>query len=107
MDITTLIRRDFDLATKQATQDISEADLLDLLSDEVALMIERRLDFLLSMMYRLDIDEAKINRALAPGQPDAANIGLAKLILERQKQRIFTKATIKVSKLENDDVERW
>jgi hypothetical protein len=107
MDITTLIRRDFDLATKQATQDISEDELLDLLSDEVAVMIERRLDFLLSLMYRLDIDEAKINRALAPRQAFPANVGLATLILERQKQRIFTKKNIKVTQLENDDVERW
>ncbi len=107
MDITSLIRRDFDLATKQASPDISEEDLLELLSDEVALMIERRLDFLLSLMYRLDIDEAKINRALAPRQPDPANVGLAKLILARQKQRILTKATIKVAKLENEDVEPW
>ncbi|MCB0584494.1 MAG: hypothetical protein KDD06_04100, partial [Phaeodactylibacter sp.] len=50
-----------------------------------------RLEFLLSLMYRLDIDEKKVHFALSPYSEEPANIALSRLILERQKQRAFTK----------------
>lgn len=94
MDQTTqltydLIARDFDLEKKKET--ISEEELFELLANEVAYMIEYRIDFLLSLLYRLDVEEAKINYALSPHSKELPNIGLAKLIMERQRQRIFTK----------------
>lgn len=70
---------------------LTEEDLFAILCDEVALMIETRMDFLLSLMYRLDVEEYKINAVLSPDYPEPANVGLAYLILERQKQRMFTK----------------
>jgi hypothetical protein len=39
---------------------------------------------------------------LAPDAPDPANIGIARLVLDRQKQRNLTKATIKPENLEED-----
>lgn len=90
---SALIARDFGLEIGPAP--LSEKELLDLLANEVAYMIEYRLDFLLSMMYRLDIEEDKINFALSPQALTPPNMGLAKLILERQKQRIFTKRKYK------------
>ena len=86
---TELIVRDFDLEPQE--ESLTEEELLRLLSDVVAEMIERRLEFLLSLMYRLDIDEKKVHFALSPFCEESANIALARLILERQKQRAFTK----------------
>lgn len=86
---TELIVRDFDLEPQEKA--LTEEELLQLLSDIVAEMIERRLEFLLSLMYRLDIDEKKVHFALSPFCEEPANIALARLILERQKQRAFTK----------------
>ena len=84
-----LVLRDFELETDKET--ISEEELLQLLANQLAYMIEYRLEFLLSLMYRLDIDERKINAALSPEAKVPPNIGLAKLVLQRQKQRVFTK----------------
>ena len=86
---TELIVRDFDLEPQE--ESLTEEELLRLLSDVVAEMIERRLEYLLSLMYRLDVDEKKVHFALSPLSEEPANIALAKLILERQKQRAFTK----------------
>lgn len=86
---TELIVRDFELEPQEKA--LTEEELLRLLSDIVAEMIERRLEFLLSLMYRLDINEKKVHFALSPFCEEPANIALAKLILERQKQRAFTK----------------
>jgi hypothetical protein len=98
---TALIARDFELEV--GDNPLTEQELFDLLANAVAYMIESRLDFLLSLMYRLDIDEQSIRAALAPDAPELANIGLAKLILQRQKDRIFTKMKYKQPPLEDSD----
>ncbi|MFN7118318.1 MAG: hypothetical protein ACK4TA_16070 [Saprospiraceae bacterium] len=84
-----LIARDFELESPD--QVLSEADLLRLLAEQVAYMIDYKLEVLLSLMYRLDIDENKVSAALSPLAPEPANVGIARLVLERQKQRAFTK----------------
>jgi len=70
---------------------MDEAALFQILADAVAYMIEHRIDFLMSLLYRLDVLEPHINHALSPLCLDPANIALAKLIMERQKQRVQTK----------------
>ncbi len=87
---TSIIVQNFELETTKDT--LSEDELLDLLAGQVAYMIEYRMDYLLSLLYRLDVLEHKINHALSPVAVDPPALGLAKLILERQKQRIATKA---------------
>jgi len=98
---TELIARDFEMVfgDKKPT----EQELFEMLSDQVAYMMQYRLDFLLSLMYRLDIDEQKIRVALSPKALIAPNIGLAHLILERQKLRIKIKQ--EYGKMELEDLE--
>ncbi len=86
-----LIRRDFEL--EKTGDELSEDQLFQMLADHIDYLIERRMEWLLSLMYRMDIDEAKVQAALSPMALDPANIGLAKLVLERQKQRVHTKQT--------------
>ncbi len=99
----TLIIRDFELEVGE--DEISDEALFDHLANQVAYMIEYRLDFLLSLMYRLDILEYKINDVLQNRTAEAPNIGLARLIVERQKERIFTKQHYKQTKLKDLDDE--
>ncbi len=102
MDSTSqLIIRDFEIETSK--EQFSEEELLQLLSDQIAYMIEYRIDFLMSLMYRLDVLEKDINWALHPASPDPANVALAKLVLERQKQRIRTKEEYRQKTLEDLD----
>ncbi len=91
--VAELIRRDFDLETTGET--ITDEELLRLLADQIDWLIERRMEWLLSLMYRMDIDEAKVQFALTPFAPEPANIGLARLVLERQKKRAETKLNYK------------
>lgn len=84
-----LIRQSFEL--EGADESMTEEQLLDLLSDQVAYWITQKIEFLFSLMYRLDIDESKVEAALHPNAPEPANVGIAKLILARQKQRAYTK----------------
>lgn len=79
----------------------SDEDLLRLLSDQIAYMIEYRMEYLLSLLYRNDVEEVKINFALSPLCPEPANIALAQLVLARQKERLATKQAYKVEPLED------
>lgn len=88
-ETTALILRDFELAAPQ--QEMTEQELLDYLAEAIEYMIEHKMDFLLSLLYRLDVSERKINEALMPGNTEEANVALAKLVLERQKLRVATK----------------
>ncbi len=98
---SALIARDFGLDIGE--EPLSEQELFDLLADQVAYMIEHRLDTLFSLMYRLDVKESLIRQALDPGAEEMPNIAIAKLILERQKNRIYTK--IKYRQKPLDDME--
>ncbi len=97
-----LIVRDFELE-KHEEETLTEEDLFRLLADQISYMIEYRMEYLLSLMYRLDIDERKVNDALAPFAPEPANIGLARLVLDRQKRRAYTKAHYKQEEKLDDD----
>lgn len=65
-------------------------------------MMSGDFEALMSMMYRLDVAESKIREALAPGNPENPATGLAKLIIERQKQRMETR-----EKYRHNDSSDW
>ncbi len=97
-----MIIQDFGLEIPGEGMD--EAALFQILADAVAYMIEHKIDFLMSLLYRLDVLEPHINHALSPLCPDPANIALAKLIMERQKQRVHTKAAYRKSHKDQEDM---
>lgn len=96
-----LIIKHFDIANTEEGKVYTEEEIEALLADQVAWMLEYRLEFLLSLMYRLDIDEKKIAEVLMPGAPVPAHHGLARLIIERQKQRMETKAAYREQNPDN------
>lgn len=95
-----MIVRDFEL--EKQPDSISEEELLDMLAAHIDYMIENRMETLLSLMYRLDIAEHKVNFALSPLSPEAPAMALARLVLERQKQRLHTKLIYKTPPLDDD-----
>lgn len=95
-ETTALIARDFGLEGHEVP--LTEKELLALVANEVAYMIEHRLDFLMSLLYRLDVLEPDINFALSPYCTEPANEALAQLIVDRQKKRILSKREYKQSK---------
>ena len=91
--------RNFELEVPD--EPLSEEALFEVLADQIAYMIEFRMEYLLSLLYRNDVEESKINFALSPACDDPANIALAKLVMERQRQRLATKKAYKIDKLED------
>lgn len=103
---TQLIRKDFNLSLSETDEvdTLTEAQLLRLLADEVDRMMGRNLDRLLSLLYTMDVGEADVAQALHPASPVPPNEALARLIYERQRRRIHTKATLKPKPLEDEDL---
>lgn len=100
-----LLRGPFEL--ENAPPPVSEEELLMVLTARISEMLERQPEYLLSLLYRLDVLEPKINQALHPAAPEMPALGLARLVLERQQQRIFTKKTVKPIPLEGMDDWAW
>jgi hypothetical protein len=100
-----LIVRDFELNPLEET--ITEEELLAMLSAHIAELIEHQLESLLSTLYRMDIDERRVHFALSPFCEEPANIALARLVLERQKQRAFTKKHYKQADLGDMEDLAW
>ena len=74
---------------------VSEDELLDILTSQVEYLMDRRLDYLLSLLYRLDVLEPKIKAVLYNQEIIAPARGLARLILDRQKERVATRSKYK------------
>ncbi|MEM9990110.1 MAG: hypothetical protein AAF738_00030 [Bacteroidota bacterium] len=105
--LTDLISQDFQLET-HSHANFSADELLQWVADQVAYLLEFRTEFLMSLFYRLDIDEAKVNAALSPIHTTPTNVALAQLIIERQQERLFTKKFYKQYPLDNIDEDlKW
>lgn len=94
-----VIVRDFEIESMNEPTGMSEEELLTILSTHIDYMLDNRAEQLFSLLYRMDVKEALVREALAPYAPEPANVGLARLVIERQKQRLFTKSTIRPADL--------
>jgi len=101
-ETTALIAQPFELNLTKVHN--TEAALLVLLAERIAEMLEQQPEYLMSLLYRMDVLEKKIIPVLAAGAPEPPHIGLARLVLERQKQKAETKKSIKVEPLEGWDL---
>lgn len=69
---------------------LDEEAVLDLFTRRVEELIRDDMGLLLSSLYRLDVEEHKIQRALRSAEVPPAR-GIAQLILDRQKERLRTR----------------
>jgi hypothetical protein len=80
----------FDALLPESDSILDEPALLDLFTKRVEELIRDDLGLLLSSLYRLDVEEHKIQKALrSPEVPTARAI--AGLIIDRQKEKIKTR----------------
>ena len=90
-DAFNALRQDWDLTTADA---ISEEEIIQLLTARVLYYLEREAEPFFQLMYRLDISEKKLNAVM--NEEDVAE-RIARLIYERQMQKIHSRHTNKKS----------
>ncbi len=87
--VKEILIKNFDLTAADGSLD--DDVLFQQLTERIRHLLATRIDFFMSLMYRLDVSEDKIRQALAPGNPEPPDVALARLIINRQVQRAETK----------------
>lgn len=81
----------------------TEDQVLEMLSRRIAWLMEHRMEFLFSQLYRMDIDERQVRQVLDPAHSNEdPAIGLARLVMRRQMERLRTKKDIRVDEIDPD-----
>lgn len=83
-----LVLSTFAVRQKDPVQD--EEALTEILAERIAEMLDNEADLLFSTLYRLDVSEQKITGVLRSRMEEPAR-GLARLVLERQKEKLKTR----------------
>ncbi|MEM9525222.1 MAG: hypothetical protein AAGA31_01380 [Bacteroidota bacterium] len=73
------------------------------MADAVDYWMQHRMEQLMSICYTLDVEEAAVAAAFHPAAPEPANVGLARLLYQRQCRRLATKEKYKPEPLDDED----
>ena len=84
---------------------ITEEELETRLAQIVDHFIEKDFKKLVYVLYKVDVSEVKLKQMLQTAEDQNASIIIAKLIIERQKQKIESRK--KFSSFNNSDEEKW
>ncbi len=98
-ELTELLHTDVDAGLADPEADYHQ--LIEIMSRRIEELLSGQFETLMSMMYRLDIDENSIRRALDPANPENPASSLARLIVDRQKRRMATKRKYRQPPLED------
>lgn len=74
-----------------ASESLDEGTLQEALAVRIAEMLEYEIDLLFSTLYRLDVLEYKIKDVLGGMTQEDIPSGLARLVIERQKEKMSTR----------------
>ena len=85
----------------------NEHDLLQLLADKINYLIVHDFNKLISILYRADISEKKLNAILEENKNEDAGQLIAMLFLERQTQKIRSRREHRRDDNDIAEEDRW
>ncbi len=88
-------------------QQNSIEELINYLSIEINSLINNNFEKLVSILYRMDVSEQKIKQLLEKNDTENAGIVIARLVVEREQQRIKTKKDFLQNPNTNCTEEKW
>jgi len=103
-ETSALVQKDFDL--DYIPNDVTEAELLDFLQRFIKDLLDNDMKKLFYVLYRLDIDEAKVHAVLSPLAIEPPHEQLAALIFQREKQKATTRIMYNSDEVD-EDVSPW
>ena len=84
-NIVSALRVSMDIDLREG---LSMDELKGIIADHVNLLIGSNFNKLISILYRVDINESKLKQLLADNPGEDAGMIIAELIIERQLQKI-------------------
>ena len=85
-EIFSLITKDFQLP--EVKEEFSEEKAMEILAKAISQLMDRNLERLLQICYRIDLSENKLKQILHESEPDHVAMDLAKALWNRQKQKV-------------------
>lgn len=82
-------------------------DAENFLADKMNELIRNDFNHLIQVLYRIDVNEAKLKQVLKDNPNEDAGKIIARLILERQQQKLISRNNFKKSGADIDDEEKW
>lgn len=103
-DIIPLLNKEMSL---QLPGQITMEELEQELTNHINHLINTDFEKLIFYLYRIDVNETKMKKLLQ--QEDGVNAGqlIARLIIDRQLQKIKSRAENRTDAVDNEDAERW
>jgi hypothetical protein len=86
---------------------VAISELEAILAEKVNSMIQTDFGALVQLLYRIDVNESKLRGLLQENANEDAGKVIARLILERQWQKIETRRQYRRDKGEDGGEERW
>lgn len=103
-DIIPLLNKELSL---EFSEKLAMDELQQQLTDHINHLINTDFEKLIYYLYRIDVNEAKMKQLLQQqGGENAAEL-IAKLIIDRQLQKIKSRAEHKTSNTDDEGAERW
>ncbi len=82
-------------------------DAENFLADKMNELIRNDFNHLIQVLYRIDVNEAKLKQVLKDNPNEDAGKIIARLIIERQQQKLISRNNFKKSGADIDDEEKW
>jgi methyl coenzyme M reductase gamma subunit len=98
------INKEWGLTVPQA---ITENDLAVVLGHRINELIKNDMTRLISILYRIDVDEKKIREMLRENKGTDAGLIIAYLVIDRQKQKIKTRNMFNTQVDDIDEEDKW
>ncbi len=105
-EMQTNLEKLFDLNINIHQQNSIE-ELINYLSIEINILINNNFEKLVSILYRMDVSEQKMKQLLKKNNTENSGIVIARLVIEREQQRIKTKKDFLQNLNTNCTEEKW
>ena len=103
-DIIPLLNKELSL---QFSEKLAIDELEHQLADHINLLINTDFEKLIYYLYRIDVNEAKMKQLLRQQGGENAATLIARLIIDRQLQKIKSRAEHRSGTIDDESAERW
>ena len=90
-----------------ASMELSMNQLENLLAERINHLIKKDFSHLVLLLYRIDVNESKLKTLLKENPDNDAGILIARLVIERQLQKIETRRQSASGSDNIDENEKW
>jgi hypothetical protein len=98
------LQKEFSLSVPEK---ISITEIKEMLSSHINHLITNNFNLLVSLLYRIDVNETKLKTLLKDNPGEDAGRIIAELIIERQLQKIKTRQQFNQGKTTTSEEEAW